>query len=113
MTDITMKQGNDLRVIVRVLDQNGIPVDISGATQITWAVADTVDATTNTLTKTMTGGDITITGVDGFTFDITQADSAALALQSYYHEALVITAGGEAYTSLTGSLTIQPALLQP
>lgn len=111
MTDITIKQGNDLRVIVQVQDQTGTPVDISGAQEITWAVATGVEAQSSLLTKTLTGSEISITNDTGFFFDIEATDSDTLGSGAYYHEALLITGDGKAYTTLTGSLTIQPAHL--
>jgi hypothetical protein len=112
MTDIAVKQGNDKRIIARVTDQAGVAVDISGAQEITWSVAEDINSAA-VLTKTLTGEEISIAGTDAFTFDITQVDSAAFSVQGYYHEALVITADGKAYTSLSGSLNIQATLIKP
>lgn len=112
MTDITMREGNDLRVIVSVVDQDGVPVDISGASEIQWSVADAVGDATTLLDKTLTGTDITITGTTGFYFDISAADSeTTLGMGAYYHEALLTTGSGKAYTTLSGSLTIEEALI--
>lgn len=113
MTDITMRQGNDLKVVVSVTDQAGDPVDISGASEITWAVSESVDSETTILEKRLSLEEILQAGVTAFSFEISSAESAAIEVGIYYHEALVVTADDKAYTTLSGQFTITDALLQP
>ena len=101
--------GDDLRVIVTVRDQSGELVDISDAQDIRWAVAPSVSA--DPVIEKSLGNGITINSPTSFTFDLTSADTGALSRGRYYHEAEAVTDQGLTYTALSGSLFIDPVLL--
>ena len=104
-----MHAGDDLRVIVTVRDQSGELVDISDAQDIRWAVAPHVSADP-VIEKSLADG-ITINSPTSFTFDLTSAETGALSRGRYYHEAEAVTDQGLTYTALSGSLFIDPVLL--
>ena len=101
--------GDDLRVIVTVRDQTGQLVDISDAQDIRWAVAPSVSA--DPVIEKSLGNGITINSPTSFTFDLTSAETGALSRGRYYHEAEAVTDQGLTYTALSGSLFIDPVLL--
>jgi len=87
--------------IVRVdcKDTDGsTPLNVGDATEITYTVSDNPDSTTAHITKTKTGGGITVTNGSG-TNDrcevaITEADTTGLTGR-YYHQLLVEDAAGD------------------
>lgn len=107
----SVNKGNDLRVIVPVADNDGVPVDISGALEITVVIADTLDAETARLTKVLTGGDITIVNTTDFMFDLPAAETAGLPVGNYYVEGKLVNSAGKQYTVLIDSLTVNPVRL--
>ena len=98
--------GDDQAVMVTVKDEAGSVVDISGATEITWILKRSEGSSTDTLTKSKTGGGITITDGPGGVFEITVTSSDTAALQGlYYHKAVVTLASGKT-TVLTGVVSV-------
>lgn len=83
----------------------GAAKNITGAT-IEWVLYNE-RTELNVLTKSTASG-ITITnGLAGqFTVALIPADTSALGIQSYYHEAEVTDAGGNVSTVFTGYITI-------
>lgn len=112
--NIRVFRGDALRVWVPVRDPAGNRIDLSGVTDIKWAVATGVDATVAELQKTYTGGDITLPHAYKLVFLLSGADTAALTDTGngtgYYHEARVIRGDGNPYTILTGRLYVRPSL---
>lgn len=103
---ICVPRGDSLLVIVPVRDGqcNGALVDISGVSEIVFAVADEVGGVVRIL-KRMSDGEINVSTNDyEFYFSITSADSSALVRQTNYFEMRVTSAGGEEKTVLTGIL---------
>lgn len=93
--DFTTYSGDDVTPIFTVVDADGVAVDISAATQITWWCIDGGAPDTKLLTKTKTGGGISFvtTGVDGkFQVAITAADTLALPTGWLEHDASIILA---------------------
>jgi len=107
--DIDMIAGDDLRIIVDVVDQAGDPIDISEAQEITWSVAPSQNKTA-TVTKTLTGGGIIITNNTGFYFDILGSESSQLNRRNH-HEVEIVTAGGQSYTTVYGTFYARAALI--
>jgi hypothetical protein len=102
--------GDAVSPIFLVVGSDGVtPVDISGATQITWtAQRNSADAVA--LTKTKTGGGITFVtnGTDGkFQVAITSADTSSGLLGWYAHTASIL-AGGITTTVEAGRFVINP-----
>ena len=109
---IIMRRGNDLRVLVNNVDQDGVPFDVTQANEIQWALAASVDDRENILLeKTLTAADIVITNDYGFYFDITGVESDSLTADTYYHEAVLTTADLYVYRIIGEDATIQDALI--
>jgi hypothetical protein len=107
--DIKMVQGDDLRVMVTVKDQDNQLVSITGAPDITWAVA-TLFGGVPIITKNLSSG-VTIGNDSMFYFDITAANSGALQPGVYRHEAQITTTGGLKYTTMRGTLRIDAQII--
>lgn len=108
--DICIKQGDDLRVIVDVVDDDSNPIDITDAQSIKWAVGRKAGGTVLIL-KSLSSG-ITVNTPTSFMFDIESEESELLA-GSYYHEVEIINNSGLIYTPLFGTLTVQRTLIKP
>lgn len=93
--DLILPQHADRQFIFAVVDGTGAPEDISGVTEIVWALGAGASAT-KLLTRTLSGGTIQLTGTDKFYFTITGAQSAAASLpfRTLYHDCLITTAAG-------------------
>jgi len=103
--NISMVQGDDLRVFVTVRNNAGDLVDLAGATSIEWAVS-TRYGVAPILSKTEALGEIIVTGSGQLYFDITASDSGALSATSYVQEIQIVTSGGLTYTVGQGSVKI-------
>lgn len=99
--------GDTLIIKVSVVDSDENAVDIRDA-DITYAIADSQSGTaTQQVTKTVSGGGITITdGKNGkFEIDIAPADTADLT-GSFPHECQVKDTNGDIATIFGGSINI-------
>jgi len=96
-------QGNDEVVEVTVRDENKEPVDISGANSIEYQISK--DGSSE-VSKTKSGGGITVTdGTDGkFEVSIASSDTSSLS-GSFDHEAEIDL--GDISTLFQGSLKIR------
>jgi hypothetical protein len=86
---ITTWVGDDYTFDVLVNDTAGVLVNISGATEITWVMA-TGESASASITKTKTGGGITLPGggTDGvFRVALVPGDTSGLTAGVYYQEA--------------------------
>lgn len=110
---IRITQGDDRRIFIKVRDEKGDPVNISDATQITFAVARSAGSPL-LIEKRLTEGDITITGNDDeFYFDLEADETGAIARGSYQYEAEVITAGGLVYTINRDAFVVVDQIIPP
>jgi len=97
-------QGDDETIQVTVEDENRDAVDISGASSITYQITDSSGS--SQLSKTMSGGGISITdGSDGvFKVTIASGDTSSLS-GNYSHEAELVD--GDTSTLFQGDLKIR------
>jgi len=102
--------GNDKQLNVTVLDENGAPVDITGAT-IVWSVAINEKSKTRVFFYT-TPTNITITFATGgkFRIDIQDTDTEPLSIglitTDYYHETRLTSSAGVKSTVMIGTMTV-------
>ena len=126
---IVLYQGDSLNIRVPVEDQDGEPVDISGAT-IEWMIADSVDGIPE-VTLTDTAG-ITINNNSMFTINIDGTDTSGLqgvyypeldaslvqrptrrAIDnSYYHECRVTSNSGASHIVFSGLAFVRTSLIE-
>lgn len=117
---ICAPRGDDVKVLVSVMNPSGQEYDISGASEIVFVVASgewvggniypggTVD-----FEKTLTDGDIQIAGT-GYQFlvDIKGADTANLDVTQRYYEVRVTSSSGENSTVSHGIFSAQNTMIK-
>ena len=100
--DTGVPQHNDKRFVFSVVDEAGEAVDITSISEITWVLARNVNSAA-LLTKTLSGGDIQMTGTDAFYFDFADTESATVGQTGrLYHECRVTLSTGEKRTAFAG-----------
>lgn len=114
ISDFTYHAGDEIPLSVTVFQADGVtPEDISGATEIRWALVLNA-GDTPLITKTLSGpADITLPGggTDGiFLVAMAKADTVSLAARLYYHEADLTIAAKEE-TVMTGTVTLKASSL--
>jgi len=113
---ITITRGDDLTVLIPVLDEDGANLDLSGGTA-RWWVGKTVNSTGANVLIDKSTADVTMTitsasGLYTLTIPIEPADTEALEAGNWYHEAEVITSGGLVYTVTTGTFALGADLVR-
>lgn len=109
MADFTMFAGDTKVIPVTVIDEDGMAVNITGAT-FTWEAARTVDGTA-AITKTVGAGIALTSPATGvFTITLDEADTDDLE-GLYYHEAEMVLAG-DTSTVLTGNMIVEQTLIR-
>lgn len=100
---ICAPQGDDVAVLFSVLDQDGDEFDISGATEIVFAVADERGGLVR-FVKTLTDGDI-VASTNGYQFRVylTGDDTNLPVKKVNYYEARVTNSAGEHKTVSAGA----------
>lgn len=106
LSTLSMCQHDDQLFRFNVKDQDGVPVDISGATEITFIVAAAVDGAIF-ITKTLTGSTISIGSDTMFTLSVTDTESGGLTPGNHYWEAQITNSSGEKSTVGAGTFTVQ------
>jgi len=105
--DFVTYRGDTVIPIFAVVDANGVAVDISGATQISWTCRLDLDGTP-LVTKTKTGGGVTFvnTGTDGkFQVAVLPADTSQLS-GFYIHAAVITDGAGNVSTVEVGRMQV-------
>lgn len=109
--DFEVVSGNDKELNVTVLDENDVPVDLTGAT-IVWAVANSPESKTRIFFYT---SPINITiilpqtapNIGKFRIDVQDTDTEPLTARDYYHEARVVSSAGKKSTVMIGTMTVR------
>lgn len=85
----TIWQGEDTYVEAPVVDSDNNPKDLTGAI-VTWKAYDSKDDSVASITKSTSGGTITIINKnatnDGVRISLVKADTQNLTPEVYYHE---------------------------
>lgn len=110
--NFALYQGQDRIVQISVVDEDGNPKTMTGATPTFQLFYDPSDDLGDAI-LVITGGDITIISIDG-TDDGVQisfgdSDTENLAIGRYYHEVWVTDPGGNDTPVCTGWVTIKPS----
>lgn len=74
--------------------QDSSSVDFSSASEITFDIWESISGT-SVLSKSLTGGDITLVNDYTFQFDVTNSESGAMSATRKYCEAWVTLSGGD------------------
>jgi len=110
MGQIRINQGDDVELVMTFVDSDGDAVAITGGT-IKLKISESLsDSNTD---ADFYDGDVTITdGATGVaTANITDADTKAMGVGSYYFQGRYIASDGKIYSSKVDVLIIEPALL--
>ena len=105
--DFELVSGNDKTLRFTLTDENGDPVNLTGAT-IIWAFAKTATSKASLFDYT-SPANVTITDppTDGlFEVDIQRADTEGFKGGEYYHECRVQSAAGNKITVAYGVVTL-------
>lgn len=109
---ICAPRGDDVLLIVSVYDTDGDQFDISGATEIVFAVADELGGEVR-FVKRLTLGQIAIsTNLYQFSVTITDSDTSALVKQHNYYEARIETSDGLKKTVSAGLFFSQETMIK-
>ena len=112
--DFSIPLGDDMNVVFN-LDPAG-DISLTGAA-VTWQVYamnfTMPDVTQQLIAKDSSGlGGVTIDDVAGqFTVHLVAADTSALMIGNYYHEAEVVDAGGNHATVCQGGMAVTMAMI--
>jgi len=104
--DLCIGQGNDKSFLFTARDQSGALLDVSGAQEITMIVAAKVTSAP-IITKTLTGGTITLNNAHQFTAAFTDTQTASLSPEVLYCEVGIVSATGMKYTLGAGPFRVQ------
>lgn len=105
--DFELVSGNDKQLNFVHRDENGLIVDITGAT-IVWALANSENSKSRIITYT-SPTNVTITdGPAGkYRVSIQAADTEPLPPNDYYHEVRITSVGGDVHTGVIGTATVR------
>lgn len=109
--DFTIQKGDDETLEITVGDGSGGSKDLSGAS-IDWGLRKYPDGQ-DLISKSVSGGGITITDEPGgvFEVDLDPSDTNSLEIDGrsgdFYHEAVVTDSAGNVSTVTTGTATIR------
>lgn len=104
--EICIPQHDAKDIYIDVVDENGLAVDISTASEITFIVAVDVEAVAILVTKTLTGGGLSLQTSSQIKVPFDSADTG-LAAGVYYHETRVVNVASDPATVLSGAFEIQ------
>jgi hypothetical protein len=107
--------GDSLVIRIRVVDENGDPLDVSTA-EIAYAIAKKAGSTTLVAKSSADADEITV--VDGagtgdeIQVQLVPGDTDALKGADYYHECQITDGDGNVYTVMAGTFTIETDQVQ-
>lgn len=114
---LTAYAGNAININITVMQNNGLPFNLTGLTNISYCIAASAGASA-IVTKTVAASGIVITDpTEGvFQVQLKEADTKTLAPgpfpTTYYQEALLIDSQNAPVTVYAGLLVLNPASLQ-
>lgn len=112
MTDFTIYAGDSKVLVVTVRDDDGVLVDLAGAT-IKWSASQLLSGAFSAEASIMKddGDGIEVTGTGVFEVELLPADTESLS-GKFYHEAEITDVEDNIFTVLTGRMTVKPALIR-
>ena len=118
--DFEMFSGDDLDLVVTVVDADSAVVNITGADPVRWqlgrlatgAVIGPSHPGQPLVSKAISGGIVVASGISGIlTISLDDTDTAALRGGDYYHE-LEMVLGGKRTTVMYGVVTLRSDLVE-
>lgn len=110
--DIELFAGDTLELAVDVVDQDDVPVDLTGAV-VDWQLSKSAKDTTPLIEKTSTNSNEISVSNFSFVVHIQSADTEDFKPATYYHEAQVTLADGTIGTAVTGKCKVKENLVMP
>lgn len=115
MSTLTIKQGKTWEQVLSWLDENGDPVDLTGATfafqaRTDWADTEE-DAGTDPVVDLATGSGVTVDG-DDIVMSLTAAETEVIAAGVYLCEMEVTWADDTVEQVFSGRLTVEPEVVR-
>lgn len=107
---ICIPQHDDRRVVIKFVDSNGTPFDITGATEITVIISKAVN-TAPSITKTLTGEGLVRANPTTVIFLLSSAETGGLSPGRNYYECRIQNLTGKKTTVLSGVLEVQDTLI--
>lgn len=89
---LSLIQHDDLQVFFDVIDNTGAVVDVMQFSEVTFVIAASVTGTIY-VTKTLTGGDVVLSGTGQMTATISAADTLLIPVGVSYSELQGVAAG--------------------
>lgn len=106
MTAFTMTEGDDLRLDIALVDDEGAAVDLTGAQEVRWVLAKT-PRTTVLVEKLLSGG-VAVADAAGGDITVTLARADTLGREGvFYQEVKVTDLLGKIRTGRMGAVTIK------
>lgn len=110
---IELPAGDSRRVVVPVVDDQGVAVPLSGATIRWWAAKNARSTGAAVFIKKSSALEIEIDDqASAFSFTIIPIDTDGVRPDTYYHEAEITFPDNSVSTVLRGSLRITPTLIR-
>lgn len=103
--DICVPQHDAQDLYFDIVDDGGVAVDVSTASEIVWIIADAIDGTIR-ITKALTGTGLTLQTNSRVKVELTSANMN-MAAADYYHELRITNVAGDPATVLKGTFTIE------
>jgi len=103
--DLSIPRGNDRRFLFTVRDADGNLFDLSGATEIRFAIARSVGATAS-ITKTL-GAGVVLADNNTIQVDVTDTESDDLPVGNNYYDIKVTASNSKEYTVLVGNMLVE------
>lgn len=103
---LCVPQHDTRQIVIDFIDSAGVPYDVSTASEIEFIISRRV--TSNPIiTKTKSGGTITLTNNTQARLDLSSAETGGLQKGSNYYECRVSAADGSIATVLAGPFVVQ------
>lgn len=109
--DICIPQHDTREIRISFVDGNGDPLDIRPASEITFAIARSNNATTKIITKTLSSGSFVFLNPETLRAFLTSAETGSIPTGSNYYECSVTNLSGARRTVLAGNLHIQNTVI--
>ncbi len=111
--DIDFFSGNDVLLDLSTVDSlTGLPMDISGAQQLTFALAKKAGSSAPLVLKTLADGVVMVNPALGRVSIILGADETEPLKGLYYHEIRLVNSAGKKLTLAYGVVTISENLIR-
>lgn len=108
--DITVYEGEDKTIKISVTDtEGGSPVDLTGATSITWLVTASYLSVLKLIEKQLSNGIILENDAgsnDRIVIPLDSADTVGMGGKTYYHECRIVDVSAKSHVVAVGDISV-------